>query len=116
MNFINADCEKIAVENPVGYANSHYRKADCIIHPYQFGHPVSKKTCLWLKGLETLKPTKIVEPELIHSKGKSGGYSGPSWYATDENGKILPWNDKRTAIARSKTYEGIALAMAEQWG
>ena len=116
MKFVNADCDHIAIENPVGTINTRYRKPDQAIQPYEFGHPVSKKTCLWLKGLPLLVPTKIVEPEKIHSKGKSGGYSGPSWYVTDENGKILSWRDPRTAKARSKTYEGIAEAFAEQWG
>lgn len=115
MQFANADCDKIAIENPVGRMNTLYRKPDQIIHPYHFGHPVSKKTCLWLKGLPVLSHTDEVEPEIIHSKGKSGGYSGPSWYVTDENGKILSWKDPRTAKARSKTYSGIAKAMAEQW-
>ena len=115
MQFANADCERIAIENPVGRMNTLYRKPDQIINPYNFGHPVSKKTCLWLKGLPPLKHTEEVEPELIHSKGKSGGYSGPSWYVTDENGKILSWKDPRTAKVRSKTYSGIAMAMAEQW-
>lgn len=116
MEFVNADCDKIAIENPVGRINTIYRKPDQIIHPYHFGHPVSKKTCLWLKGLPLLKYTDVVEPEILHSKGKSGGYSGPSWYVTDENGKILSWKDPRTAKIRSKTYQGIAKAMAEQWG
>ena len=116
MAFVNADCDQIAIENPVGVISTRYRKADQIIQPYQFGHPVSKKTCLWLKNLPLLKPTDIVEPEIIHSKGRTGGYSGPSWYVTDENGKILGWKDPRTARARSKTYPGIARAMAEQWG
>lgn len=116
MQFVNANCDHIAIENPVGTINTRYRRPDQAIQPYEFGHPVSKKTCLWLKGLPNLVPTKIVEPEKIHSKGKSGGYSGPSWYVTDENGKILSWRDPRTAKARSKTYEGIAEAFAEQWG
>lgn len=116
MQFVNADCERIAIENPVGRMNTLYRKPDQIIHPFNFGHPVSKKTCLWLKGLPLLKHTEEVEPEIIHSKGKTGGYSGPSWYVTDDDGKILPWKDPRTARARSKTYPGIAKAMAEQWG
>lgn len=115
MQFVNADCERIAIENPVGRMNTLYRKPDQIINPFNFGHPVAKKTCLWLKGLPQLEHTEEVEPELIHSKGKSGGYSGPSWYVTDENGKILSWNDPRTARVRSKTYLGIAKAMAEQW-
>lgn len=116
MRFVEAPCNRIAIENPVGVINSRYRKPDQIIQPYQFGHPVSKKTCLWLKNLPKLQPTKVVEPEIIHSAGKSGGYSGASWHAIDENGKIIPWNDPRTAIERSKTFEGIAEAMAEQWG
>ena len=116
MRFVNADCDRIAIENPIGYMNSHYRKPDQTIQPYMFGHPVGKSTCLWLKNLPPLMPTEIVEPERIHSKGRTGGYSGASWYATDENGKILSWNDPRTAKIRSKTYHGIAEAIAEQWG
>ena len=116
MLFYCTDIPRVAIENPVGFMNSAFRKPDQIIHPYHFGHPVSKKTCLWLKGLSPLKHTEEVEPELIHSKGKSGGYSGNLWYVTDEDGKILSWKDPRTAKARSKTYPGIAKAMAEQWG
>ena len=115
MQFINAECEHIAVENPIGAMNTRYRKADQIIQPYEYGHPYRKSTCLWLKGLPLLKPTNIVEFECIHSKGKSGGYSGASWYVRDENGKILSYKDPRTAKARSKTYQGIAKAMADQW-
>ena len=114
MQFVNARCEKIAIENPVGYMNTFYRKPDQIIEPYEFGHPISKKTCLWLKGLEKLNPTDIVEPEKRYSGGKS--YSGASLYATDESGKILAWNNPETAKVRSKTFHGIAMAMAEQWG
>lgn len=129
--FLKADCERIAVENPVGiisgnYVGEHFRyqalkyglpvKPTQIIQPYEYGHPVRKSTCLWLKGLPKLEPTNIVEFENIHSNGKSGGYSGNSWYVKDENGKILSWNDERTAKERSKTYRGIAEAMAEQWG
>ncbi len=116
MAFVNAPCDKIAIENPVGVISQAYRKPDQIINPYEYGHPVSKKTCLWLKNLPKLQPTNIVEPEIIHSAGKSGGYSGASWHAVDENGKILAWNDPRTATIRSKTYWGIAEAMASQWG
>ncbi len=114
MAFINAPVEKIAVENPVGYMSTHYRKPDCILQPYEFGHKARKKTCLWLKNLPALKPTNIVE----HGEILTGGYSvgAHANYATDENGKILRWNDPRTAKARSKTFPGIAAAMAEQWG
>lgn len=116
MKFIRAECEHIAVENPIGAASSLYQKPTQIIQPYEFGHPYRKTTCLWLKNLPMLKPTKIVEFECKHSAGESGGYSGTSWHATDENGKILAWDDPRTAKARSKTFTGIARAMAEQWG
>lgn len=116
MAFVNADCERKAIENPIGVISTRYRKPDQIIQPYQFGHPVRKSTCLWLYGLPTLKHTDVVEFESIHSKGKSGGYSGASWVVRDENGKILSYKDPRVAKARSKTYPGIAKAMAEQWG
>lgn len=129
--FLELPCKYVSIENPINIISGDYikkwfpdiaekydlpRKPTQIIQPYQFGHPVSKKTCLWLKGLPLLEPTNVVEPEIIHSKGKSGGYSGPLWYVTDENGKIISWNDPRTAIVRSKTFPGVAKAMAEQWG
>lgn len=116
MQFVNANCKHIAIENPIGVINTVYRKPDQIIQPYDYGHPYRKSTCLWLKNLPLLKPTNIVDFECIHSKGKSGGYSGNSWVVRDENGKILPYNDARVAKARSKTFEGIAQAMADQWG
>ena len=113
MQFANADCPKVAIENPIGIMSSHYRKPDQIIQPYQFGDHARKSTCLWLKGLPKLIPTNIVD----HGEIVRGGYSvGASLnYARDENGKILPWNDPRTAKIRSKTFPGIARAMAEQW-
>lgn len=114
MAFINAPVEKIAVENPVGYMSSHFRKPDCIIQPFQFGEHARKGTCLWLKNLQPLTPTKIIDPGEI----LPGGYSVGAFanFATDANGKILRWNDPRTQKARSKTFPGIARAMAEQWG
>lgn len=115
MAFVNADCERKAIENPIGVISTRYRKPDQIIQPYQFGHPVRKSTCLWLYNLPKLNTTNIVDFECIHSNGKSGGYSGPSWVVKDENGKILSYKDPRVAKARSKTYEGIANAMADQW-
>ena len=113
MQMILADCDRIAVENPIGIMSSVYRKPDQIIHPYQFGHPVRKATCLWLKGLPPLIPTDIVSTE-EDEHGFSIG--GALRYAVDENGKTIPWNDPRTAKARSRTFSGIAKAMAEQWG
>lgn len=116
MAFLNAQCKRIAIENPIGYMSTAYRKPDQIIQPYEYGHPVRKSTCLWLKGLPKLEPESIVEFETHHSKGKYGGYSGPSWFVRDESGKILPYSDPRVARERSKTYIGIAKAMAKQWG
>lgn len=114
MSFINADVGKIAVENPIGYMSTHYRKPDCIIQPWMFGHHARKSTCLWLKGLSALQPTSIVDAGVLLPGGYSVGASAN--YAVDENGKILSWNDPRTAKIRSKTFPGIAKAMAEQWG
>ena len=114
MAFVNADVCKIAIENPVGYMSTYYRKPDCIIQPYEFGHQARKKTCLWLKNLPVLKPTNIVSAGEITSGGYSIGASAN--YARDEKGKIIPWNDPRTKKIRSKTFPGIAKAMAEQWG
>lgn len=114
MEFVLASCPRVAIENPIGYMNTHYRKPDQIIQPYYFGDPVRKPTCLWLKGLPPLEYTDVVEPKVIKANGTS--YSGPAYYVRDDEGKILPWNDPRTAKARSKTYPGIAEAMAEQWG
>lgn len=113
MQMVLADCDRIAVENPIGIMSNLYRKPDQIIQPYEYGHPAKKATCLWLKGLPPLKPTNIVSTE-EDEHGFSIG--GALRYARDENGKILAWNDPRTAKARSKTFPGIAEAMAEQWG
>ena len=109
MAFANADCEKIAIENPVGVISSIWRKPDQIIQPYEFGDAFEKKTCLWLKGLPRLKPTNIVQPPERVKFGS--GKTMPAWYA--EVWK-LP-KEERTRI-RSKTFPGIAKAMAEQWG
>lgn len=98
-------CGKIAIENPVGIMSSVWRKPDQIIQPWMFGHPESKSTCLWLKGLPLLKPTNILTlPE-------SGRWSNQT--PTGQN-KLGPSPDR--ARIRSTTYSGIADAMAEQWG
>ena len=112
MQMALADCDRIAVENPIGIMSSVYRKPDQIIQPYEHGHPVRKATCLWLKGLPKLKPTDIVS-----TKEDEHGFSigGALRFAVDENGKTISWNDPRTAKARSKTFPGIAKAMSEQW-
>lgn len=116
MRFINADCEHIAVENPIGIMSTRYRKPDCVVQPWQFGHPETKATCLWLKNLPSLVPTNIIKkPEggWENQQISNGKYTGFKNY--DENGKILAWNDPRTKVIRSRTYIGIAEAMAEQW-
>ena len=109
MAFANADCEKIAIENPIGIMSSEWRKPNQIINPWQFGDAFEKKTCLWLKGLPELKPTDIVE--IPPRKRFDSGKSMPSWYAEAWN---LPREER--AKLRSKTFPGIAKAMAEQWG
>ena len=113
MQFANAKCERIAIENPVGVVSTWYRKPDQTVQPYMFGHHARKMTCLWLKNLPHLKPTNIVDPGEIIEGGYSAGAS--AFCARDENGKILAWNDPRTAKIRSKTFHGIAEAMADQW-
>jgi site-specific DNA-cytosine methylase len=109
MLFTDLACEKVAIENPVGIMSTNYRKPDQIIQPYEFGDPYSKKTCLWLKGLPKLVTTNLVEPE--PRKVFKSGNSMPAWYA-DAWGKSP---EERSKI-RSKTFLGIAKAMAEQWG
>lgn len=108
MSFVNADCDKIAIENPVGIMSSKYRKPDQYIQPYQFGDKAIKKTGLWLKGLPLLIPTQIVEPEFVIYNAKNKK-SGKSKYP-------VMWSGKHTAQERSKTFQGIADAMANQWG
>lgn len=108
MMFANADCEKIAIENPVGVMSSEWRKPNQIINPYQFGDAFEKKTCLWLKGLPELKPTNIVTPP-PRTQFESGK-SMPAWYA---DAWKLPKEER--AKLRSKTFPGIAKAIADQW-
>ena len=118
MRFVNADCDKIAIENPIGVMNTAYRKPDCIIQPWQFGHNATKSTCLWLKNLEKLRATNIVKYVQKRKENQKVDGLGRllSFDTRDENGKIMAWNNPETAKIRSKTYPGIAKAMAEQWG
>lgn len=109
MKFANADCEKIAIENPIGVMSTEYRKPDQIIHPYMFGDPARKATCLWLKGLPLLDATNVVDPIII--KYKNGKGTDSPWHM---NTMSLPPLER--ARERSKTFPGIAKAMAEQWG
>ena len=114
MKFVNADCDKIAIENPIGIMSTKYRKPDQIIQPWQFGDKYSKSTCLWLKNLPLLVPTKIVEKgefiEWIDKNGKKKRQA--KWfYEALRNSK----NAEERAKIRSKTFPGIANAMATQW-
>ena len=115
MKIANADCDKIVIENPVGYMSTYYRKPEQIIHPYYFAESQDdvncerKATCLWLKGLEPLKYEIRFEPRVVHYKNGKGTDS--PWHI---NTMSLPPAER--ARARSKTFPGIAKAMAEQWG
>lgn len=100
---LNADIPYIAVENPVPIKRANMPPYTQIIQPYQFGHDYSKKTCLWLKNLPKLVPTKIVEISYVTSA--SGRRYTKGWYETP-----------RKSIPRSRSFQGIADAMAEQWG
>ncbi|WMI65382.1 hypothetical protein RBH94_15120 [Aestuariibaculum sp. YM273] len=115
MSIVNADCDKIAIENPIGIMSSCYRKPDQIIQPYWFGDKAQKSTCLWLKNLPKLEPTKIVEKgEFIEFTNKKTGKKTrqPLWYYEALKKSKTP--EERSTL-RSKTFDGIALAMANQW-
>lgn len=115
MQFVNADCQRIAIENPIGYMNSHYKKPTQTIHPYYFAESQDdencerKATCLWLKGLPPLKYTIRFEPRIVTYK--SNGKTDSRWHM-----ETMKLPQKERAKERSKTYPGIARAMAEQWG
>lgn len=125
---MNADCDRIAVENPIGIMSGAYTgvyypdlvekyglpyKVVQIVQPWQFGHAARKATCLFGRGFEPLRPTGVTDPGEIRPGGYSVGASADC--ARDDNGKVLSWNDPETARIRSKTFPGIAKAMAEQW-
>lgn len=99
---------RVCIENPVGIMSTRYRKPDQIIQPYEFGHDVSKRTCLWLKGLPLLRGTKRIEPRLVNGKPRWGNQ------APCGADKTPPSPDR--GKLRSKTYNGVAQAMATQWG
>lgn len=103
-----APVDKLCLENPVSIISSRIRKPDQIIQPYQFGHDASKKTCLWLKGLPPLEPTEYVPPRVVNGKNRWGNQ-------TDSGQNKLGPSETR-AQQRSTTYQGIAEAMADQWG
>jgi len=107
MRFYNADCDKIAIENPTPSRIYDLPEKTQVIQPYMFGHPFTKRTQLWLKGLLPLHPTEIVQPERTWCP--SGSYSGKH---EEKNRGMFT---KNRAKNRAKTFPGIARAMAEQW-
>lgn len=118
MHFVLANCDRIAVENPIGIMSTVYKKPTQIIQPYQFGDATKKSTCLWLKGLHPLQPTDIVEPEIVEyycKSGKVARFGAGIDVALGPDGKKYGFSDPMTARLRSKTFPGIARAMAEQW-
>lgn len=112
MRFALANCARIAIENPVGIMSSAYKKPDQIIQPYEYGEHARKATCLWLRNLSKLRPTNIVD----HGEIRAGGYSTGAHADGKNDGKWMRFNDSELAKLRSKTFPGIAKAMAEQWG
>ena len=112
MAFVNADCDKIAIENPLGVMSSVYRKPDQTVHPYWFGDPFEKRTCWWLKGLPLLVPTDMVEPP--QRQMLPSGKTMPSWYSKKYS-RDNPEGESRQSM-RSKTFPGMADAIADQWG
>ena len=108
MAFLEADCPRIAVENPTPMKLVGLPPYTQAIQPYQFGHPYSKRTCLWLKGLPLLEPTKVMEH---HEPYVNGG-------CKDAHGNYRRFQGRkeRDPKTRAKTFHGIAVAMAEQWG
>lgn len=109
MKFVSADCDRIAIENPVGVMSRYYKKPTQYIQPYMFGHSASKRTGLWLKNLPRLIPTKIV-PQEYHITS-----SGKKWDKWFWESSLISNKEERSKF-RSKTFSGIAKAMAEQWG
>lgn len=113
---MDADIPKIAIENPVSCISSRIRKPDQIIQPYQFGDDASKKTCLWLKGLKPLEHTDYIKPRIVEGKERWGNQRDDGQnFILDKKGVILGWNTEEIKKARSKTFPGIAKAIAEQW-
>jgi hypothetical protein len=109
MAFYNADCERIAIENPVPLSVVGLPEKSQVIQPYEFGHQFTKKTYLWLKGLSKLTPTDIVKPLGPYVCGNS-----EIWKKQAAKGVV--YGKEKSAKHRSKTFPGVAKAMAEQWG
>tara|TARA_R110000824_G_scaffold28435_1_gene95524 strand:- start:117 stop:758 length:642 start_codon:yes stop_codon:yes gene_type:complete len=114
LSLANAKIPRVAIENPVGIMSSHYRKPDQIIQPWQFGEPFQKTTCLWLRNLPKLQSTAIVDSGEFYVAPSGRRY--PSWINdTTIDGKKAAWTDPELRRIRSRTFSGIASAMATQW-
>ena len=109
MRVMNIDVPRLAVENPIGIMSTLYRKPNQIIQPWEYGHKTTKATCLWLKGLPLLKPTNIVDKGEVVTF--ASGKRMSKWFY--ESSQLSPKERERM---RNKTFQGIADAMAEQWG
>lgn len=115
MKIWNADCEKVVIENPIGYVNTRFRKPDQIVHPYYFAEAENdencerKATCLWMRGVKPLKYEIKYQPRVI--KYKNGKGTDSPWHMQTMS---LP-KEERSRL-RSQTFPGFAKAMAEQWG
>lgn len=110
----NSNCTKVSIENPVGKLSTSWRKPDQIIHPYHFGDPFMKRTCLWLKGLSILKHTDIIKPKYHYTSNSTrGGLLKDGTRRKSKLPILKAWDNSKE---RSKTFPGIARAMAEQWG
>lgn len=110
MKLYNHPCKKIVVENPIPSKIYNLPPYSQIIQPYQFGHPYSKKTCLWIKGLPPLKHTKIVTENIV--QWVNGGSKKADGTSRSKNARASTFRDSKT---KSKTFQGIADAMADQW-
>ena len=109
MTIALADCEKIAIENPQGIMSTAFRKPDCVYNPYDFlDETECKKTCLWLKNIPNLTPTRVIP---LPKEKRTNGI-----YKSHFEGKVIGWNHPDCARMRSQTPVGVAKAMAEQWG
>ena len=111
LKMLNADCDRIAIENPRPLKVVDLPKPSQVIQPYQFGHPYSKATCLWLKGLQPLEPTEVLTEYKPYCPSNTGGVTRGQSY--NKGGAIRAADD---CVNRSKTFANIARAMAEQWG
>lgn len=118
MEFTKLDC-KWAIENPIGIMSNIYREPDQVIQPWMFGHAETKATCLWLHQLPCLEAEYVLEDDLFADKiilPDNDEERMRIWNMTDSNGKKVGWNTDEIKKLRSKTFPGIAKAMAEQWG